>query len=331
MNKINLNNLFDLKQDMKALGASEVALQELETNIRKGLPSFEIKESIPLRAGYVNILYPIHTSDPEKGYHFTNFKAELYNIKPLQEGHSYFLITPKGDGQNDTKKFDHPLTAIEQFIKRDKDCELVVGKSVTDNTLVAKREKDDVIVTRDYRNTFYGKPIEQTFYCSEGKGFTVPQASNLIQGRSVYRDDLVSGKGVKYQAWVNLDIEKGKKGQNFELKTFQDPAYGFDLNAALKQYDLKFLKNVENQPQNLQELETALRNGDKPVVVAKKEGVDVELKVEAVVRYKVLNFFQMDGKQEKREQFLTKDAQASLAQKNKAKETELSETQGLTR
>ncbi|WEK17857.1 MAG: hypothetical protein P0Y49_13720 [Candidatus Pedobacter colombiensis] len=331
MNKINLNNLFDLKEDMKALGASEQSLNQLEENIRKGSASFEILESKQVLNGHIDIRYPIKTSDPEKGYYFSNFKAQFYGVKPLEEGHSYFLITPNGEGKNDTKKFDHPMEAIEQFKKRDRDCELVVGKSVTSNSLVAKREKNEVVVTRDYRNALFGKPTEQTFYCQEGKGFTVQQAANLVQGRSVFRDDLATRQGEKYQAWVNLDTEKGKTGQNFQLKTYRDPAYGFDLKNVLKDYNIKFLKNAPNQPQNLTELETALRNGDKPIIGASNKGVDMELQLETAVRFRKMNFFKLDGTPEKRELFLTKEAQVTLAQNTKAKENDLSEAQGLTR
>lgn len=331
MSKINLNNLFDLKQDMQTLGASEQSIKQLEENIRKGSSSFEILESKPVINGHVDIRYPVKTSDPEKGYYFTNFKAQFYGVKPLEEGQSYFLITPNGEGKNDTKKFDHPMQAIEQFNKRDKDCELVIGKSVTDNVLVAKREKDEVIVTKDYRNAFYGKPTEQTFYCQEGKGFTVPQAGNLVQGRSVFRDDLVSRQGDKYQAWVSLDTEKGKAGQNFQLKTYRDPAYGFDLNAGLKDYNIKFLKNSENQPKNLAELETALKNGDKPLILVNKNGADVELQLETAVRFRKLNFFKKDGTPEIREHYLTKEAKITLAQNTQAKENSKAESQGLER
>jgi len=327
MSKTNLNNLFDLMQDMKTLGASEYAIKQLEENIRKGTPSFGILESKPVINGHVDITYPIKTADPEKGYYFNNFKAQFYTVKPLEEGQSYFLITPNGEGKNDTKKFEHPMEAIAQFNKRDKDCELVVGKSITDNNLVAKREKDEVIVTKDYRNAFYGKPTEQTFYCQQGKGFTVQQAGNLVQGRSVYRDDLVSRQGEKYQAWVNLDTEKGKSGQNFQLKTYRDPAYGFDVNAVLKDYNIIGIE----KPEHLKELETALKNGDKPLVIANKKGENVELYLETAVRFRKLNFFKTDGTPEIREQFLAKVPQPALTQNTKVKANELSESQELSR
>lgn len=331
MSTTNLNNLFDLKEDMKTLGASEQSIKQLEEEIRKGSPTFEILESKPVSNGHVDIRYPIKTSDPEKGYYLTNFKAQFFGVKPLEEGQSFFLITPNGEGKNDTKKFDHPMEAIAQFNKRDRDCELVVGKSVTSHTLVAKREKDEVIVTKDYRNAFYGKPTEQTFYCQEGKGFTVQQAGNLVQGRSVFRDDLVSRQGDKYQAWVSLDTEKGKTGQNFQLKTYRDPAYGFDLNAALNDYNIKFLKNSENQPKNTVELDTALRNGDKPLILANKKGADVELQLETAVRFRKLNFFKKDGTPEIREQYLTKEARAKLTQVTQAKDNDRAVSQGLER
>lgn len=332
MSKVNLNNLFNLAEDMRTLGASEQSIKLLEENIRKGSTSFEILETQKVSNGQVDIRFPIKTSDPEKGYFFTTFKAQFHSVKPLEDGQFYFLITPNAEGANEVKKFTHPLQAVDLFNKRDdKDCKLVVGTDLNNSRRVAERQGKEVVVAREYRSAFYGKPVEQTFYCPEAKGFTVPQARNMVQGRSVFRDDLVSKTGEKYMAWVNLDTEKGKTGQNFQLKTYRDPAYGFNLNEAIKDYDLKFLKDSVNQPKNLAELETALKNGDKPLVVVKKDGVNVELQLETAIRFRKLNFFTKDGTPEKREQFLTKEAQKNLEKNTQAKENSQEVSQGLER
>jgi len=318
MSTINLNNLEDRKADLRNLGASEASIKEMEENIRKGLPFFNVRETRPATNGHVDITYPFKRSEQSGSYFLSRFTVEHHKIKPLEEGHSYFIITPKGDGINDVKKFDHPIDAITQLKKREGNAELAVGKDVAHKTTLASMEKGVVnFVARDFRGAFYGKPIDQTFFPDQGKGFTVSQASNLVQGRSVLRDDLVDHKsGNIFKAWVSLDMDSGKTGLNFRLSMHRDPEYGFDLSKVISDYNIKGM----DKPENREQLEAALENGDRPRIIANSGTKNHELDIETAVRFKKINFFKPDGSPEKREQFLNKTAQATLIDKNKEKE-----------
>lgn len=321
MSTINLNNLEDRKSDLRDLGASEESIKKMEENMRLGLLNFNVRETKPATGGHVDITFPFKRSEQSDNYYMSKFTAEHHKVKPLEEGQSYFIITPKGDGKNDVKKLDHPIDAIEQFKKREGNAELAIGKDVAHKTTLATMEKGEVnFVSRDFRGAFYGKPVEQTFFTEQGKGFTVPQASNLVQGRSVYRDDLVDQSGSIYKAWINLDLDSGKSGLNFKLATRRDPEYGFDLSKVISDYNIKGM----DKPENREQLETALKNGDRPRIIANDGTKNHELDIETAVRFKKVNFFKPDGSPEKREQFLSKPAKAALLDKDK----ERSQAQG---
>lgn len=330
MGTINLNNLEDRKVEMQALGASEQSIKEMEDKMRLGLVNFTVRETQPATNGHVDITYPFKRPENSENYYFTKFTAAHYKIKPLEEGQSYFVITSKDGGKNDVKKLDHPIDAIEEFKKRDKNCELAVGKDLAHKTTLASMENGNInYVAKDFRGSFYAKPTEQTFYCEQGKGFTAPQAGNLVQGRSVYRDDLVAfNTGEVYKAWVNLDIDSGKKDNspNFKLKSYRDPAYGFDLAKVINDYKIKDI----DKPEVLNKIDAALRNGDRPLVTVEKEGASVKVNLETAVRYGKLNFFKPDGSPEKREQFLKTPAlEHQMPGKDKSKDNSLTENQAL--
>lgn len=329
MSTINLNNLEDRKADLRNLGASEESIKKMEENMRLGLLNFNVREAKPATSGHVDITYPFKRSEQSDNYYMSKFTAEHHKIKPLEEGQSYFIITPKGDGKNDVKKLDHPIDAIEQFKKREGNAELAIGKNIEHKTTLASMEKGEVnFISKDFRGAFYGKPIEQTFFTEQGRGFTVSQASNLVQGRSVYRDDLVDHKsGSIFKAWVNLDMDSGKTGLNFKLSMHRDPEYGFDLSKVIGDYNIKGM----DKPENKQQLETALKNGDRPRVIANNGTKNHELDIETAVRFKKVNFFKPDGSPEKREQFIAKPAQATLLDKDKSKEKDLVQGQELAR
>lgn len=335
MNKVNINKLSDRKSDLQMIGASEESIKTLETKIMSGLPSFDISETRKVEGGQVNILIPIQTNNPENGYYFSNFKAQFYKDKPKEEGHAYFVITPGNDGNKNSKRFEDLKEGFEEFKKRD-DSTLTVGLNAAKSTTVAERLNGGISITRDFRYYLDSiqKPVEQTFYLQEGRnGFNIAQASQMVAGRFVFKDNLVSTQGIKQEAWLGLDMDKGKanESKNFPIKPYYHPHYGFDLEASIKDYKFKFLGEKENQPKNMAELITAIKNGDSPHILANVQGVDKTIRVESAIRFRTLNFFDMGGKTVKRELLLSKDGQIKLAEKSKAKENAVSQAQGLER
>jgi len=313
---------------MRDLGASEDSIKKMEENMKLGLENFDVRETQYNTNGHVDVTFPFKRSEQSNNYYFSKFTAEHYKIKPLPEGHSYFIITPKGEGKNDVKKLDHPIDAIVQFKKREGNAELAMGEKVANRNTLAQMEEGKVnFVSNSFRGAFYAKPIDQTFFTEQGKGFTVQQARNLVQGRSVYRDDLVDQSGSIYKAWVSLDMNTGKTGLNFKLTMHRDPEYGFDLSKVLSEYNIKGI----NTPEEKEMLEIALKNGDRPTVLATSGSTSHELNLETAVRFKKINFFRPDGTPEKREQFQIKQGQDVHLDKEESKDKNLIQGQEITR
>jgi hypothetical protein len=332
---LNLNNLEDRKQELTELQASEGSIVKMEELMRSGLPSFRVNEAHPANKGQVDVVYHF-----QKGKNSDNFYLNRYTVahnvgKQLQEGHRYMVFTP-GEEKNNIKHLDNITEAIELFQKRGPKAELAVGKDAANKVTIASMEDGKVnYVNREYRETYYGKFVSQTVWPEKGKGFTVPQSAQMIQGRSVFRDDLVNFKtGEVYAAWVKLDMDKGVgRSGNFDLQQYRVPEYGFDLTKVLDEYKIKELLD----PAKRAEIEHKLENGFTPLVTVEKDGQPLKVLLEASPRYSKMNFYNLDGRMEKREQFEAKLAPELnrvaeiFAKKDQAKETEQAESLGIDR
>lgn len=332
---LNLNNLEDRKEEMAALKASDAAIVKMEEMMRSGLPAFRVNEAHPAIKGQVDVVYHF-----QKGRNSDNFYLNRYTVahnvgKPLLEGHRYMVFTP-GEEKNNIKHLDNITEAIELFQKRGPKVELAVGKNAQDKVTIASMDEGKVnYVNREYRGTYYGKFVTQTVWPEKGKGFTVPQSAQMIQGHSVFRDDLVNFKtGLVYAAWVKLDMDKGVgRSGNFDLQQYRVPEYGFILSKVLDEYKIKELQD----PAKREELERKLENGFTPLVTVEKDGQSLKVLLEASPRYSKMNFYNLDGRMEKREQFEAKLAPELnrvaeiFPKKDQGKETEKSEEMGIGR
>jgi hypothetical protein len=300
---MNLNNLEDRKAELKAFGVSDENIAEMETKMTAGVKDFTLREIIHATRGQVEISIPFKQSGQSDNYYFNKFTVVHNKLNPLEEGHKYFVMQtdlPKKDGHVQFKSYVQASDAMALFNKQE-NSELLSGKDLAGAGKIALREKGKLnYVRQDYRSAMYTKPIEQNFWNDRGKGFTVEQMANLIQGRAVHKEELVNGQtGEIYKAWVKLDMEAGKENGNFKLQQYHEQ-YGFDLAKVLDQYKIKELAD----PAKREILETSLKNGNRPLVLVEKDSQKVPMLLEASVRYGKLNFFDLDGKLEKREQFL---------------------------
>lgn len=331
---LNLNNLEDRKAEMNMLKASEATIAKMEALMREGGGNgFSLNEFHPAKKGQVDVVFHFQKSSKSDNFYLNRYTV-AHNIgKQLEEGQSYMIITPGAKGQNAVKRMDNITEAIELFQKRGPKAELAVGKDPDNKVTVASMEEGKVnYVNRDYRTTYYGKFVSQTIWPERGKGFTVPQSAQMIQGQSVFRNDLVNFKtGQPYEAWVKLDMDKGVgRSGNFDLQQFSSQ-YGFDLGKVLDQYNIKELQD----PEKRREIESKIENGFTPFVTVEKDGQPVKLSVEASPRYRTVNFFDADGKMEKREQFEVKlsPEQNLVAEifpkKDQGKQAEKSEEMGI--
>lgn len=326
---MNLNNLEDRKADMTALGVSQKNIDLMEENMKNGIPSFVLREILPATRGQVEVSIPFKQSGQSEFYYFNKFTAAHNKAKPLEQGHKYFVVMPdlpKKDGKTQYKSFDQVSDAIGLFNEL-KNGELKSGPNLAASGRLALMEEGKLnYVSKDFRTTLFTKPLEQNFWTDKGKGFTIEQAANLLQGRSVYKDDLVNANtGEIYKAWVHLELERGKENGNFKLRQLRDPEYGFHLDKVMENYNVKEWNDPEKRPG----LEEKLRNGDRPLVTAEmngeQTGTQVKVFIETAARYSKINFFDLEGKMEKREQFQKEPAVVpelnAEQEKGKSKET----------
>ncbi|NII83122.1 hypothetical protein [Pedobacter sp. SG908] len=326
---MNLNNLEDRKDEMRALGASEQSIAKMEELMKTGVPKFKVHQAMPANKGQVDVEFYLQQSSKSE-YYFLNKFTVAHNLgKPLEQDQHYLIITPGEKGKSGSaKEFDLVTDAVEAFKKREGAVELAIGKDAAhkQQTLATMENGKVNFVAKSFRGTFYGKPAMQTMWPDRGKGFTVQQSAQMIQGYAVYRDDLVNfNSGEVYAAWVKFDMDKGAGANgNFNLQQYHDPQYGFDLPKVLDNYRIKELA----VPEKREKLEADLRNGLTPLVSVEKDGQSVKLLLEAVPRYGKVNFYTPDGSLEKREQFMTKEAFANVLDagqekgKNKDKQQE---------
>jgi len=324
INKIdmNRNNLENLKEELKKLGFKDKVAGEMEKQIEKGVPEFTLNDKVNGAKGQVDLTLYFRQSGQSDNYYFNKYEVALNTGKSLEEGQKYMVITPneQAPGKNLVKSFENVTEAISFFKEQKGNSELAAGKDAANKVELAKMEKGKTnYIAKDFQRTFRTPAQTQTFFVERGRGFTGEQAANLIQGRSVFRDDLLNLGGQEYKAWIKLDMDSPKdRYQNYQTNQYHVPTYGFDLEKVLDKYQIKEL----DDPKKREALIQTLENGNRPLVTTVKEGQDTKLFMEAVPRYSQLNFFREDGKPEKREQFLKEPKLDQTLQLNKGKEKE---------
>ncbi|PWS28463.1 hypothetical protein DHW03_00975 [Pedobacter yonginense] len=329
---MNLNNLEDLKDEMKKLGFDEALITKMEEHMKNDDPAFKLYDEVKASRGQVDITLHFKQSGQSDYYYLNKLEAVHNQGKPLQEGQKYMVITKTEEGKNIVKKLENVAEAIDFFKKQNGNSELAVGKDAANKTMLANMEEGKVnYVSKDFKRDYYSPSIPQTFWLDHGKGFSKEQAANLVQGRAVYRDDLLSREGTPYKAWMQLDTEKERDRQNnLTFRQFTD-AYGFDVKALLDDFKIKEMAD----PKKATALETSLINGNRQLVTVEKEGQEAKMYLETAVRYGKLNFYREDGKPEKREQFLKETglevANIFSKKQEQGKDKEVAQSTGLGR
>jgi hypothetical protein len=324
---MNLNNLENLQQEMRDLGFSPKLIEQMEEQMKANVPQFKLYDSMEATKGRVGLMLFFKQSSQSEYYYLNKFEVCHEKGQEIPEGQKIMVLTQvEGADKGMTKSFVHIAEGIAFFngqkdmLKAQKGIShLVVGKDANAAVKLATMEDGKVnYVQKEFGQTYRTSPINQTIYVEKGKGFTAEQAANMIQGRSVFRDDLVSLSGKEYKAWIILDFDRAKdRFGNFEVKTFNVPGYGEDVSTVLDKFQIKELVD----PAKRELLESSLRNGNRVPVTVEKDGKDVKLDLEFASRYCKVNFYKKDGSTEKREQFLKqsdmKQEYAQSREKNK--------------
>lgn len=169
-------------------------------------------------------------------------------------------------------------------------------------------QKDKISATLHFRksndseNYFFNKyeaklekpgiePREQTIYLDKGKGMTMKEAYNLLDGRAVHKE-LINQEGEKYKAWMQLDLESKDKNNNFEMNRYHQ-RYGYDVREALTYYAIKeFIK-----PDDSLNLVKSLERGNLHTVQIERDGEKIQMQISADPKSRSLNIYEMDGRQ----------------------------------
>jgi hypothetical protein len=300
---MNLNNLEDLKNEVKGLGFNPKLADELEKNM-KNLPGyFTLKDQVPGDKGQIDLTLHFRKSNQSDFFSFNKVEVSAGKLPPIAENQHYMVISANANDPQKplVREFQSPNEAIEFFKKQKGNSELGIGESSEAKQLLASKESGKInYVNKDFRSAFFTPPVTQTFYLDNGKGFTAEQAVNMVQDRTVYRNDMLSTQGDTYKAWIKLDFEQPKdQWNNHKLKQYHDPSYGFDLDSTLKRYAIKELAD----PKQKEALVEAMKNGNRVEVTTLKDSKEMKVFAEAVPRYGNLAFFNDKGRSEKREQF----------------------------
>lgn len=306
---MNVNNLEKLRQEMAGLGFSEKLMEQMEVQMRADVPEFRLYGSLPATEGRVDLTLHFKQSGKSDYYFFNKYEVCHEKGPSLMEGDHLMVATKVGQEEGVVRDFVLVSEALEYFKGQQESLKgqefvsnLAVGRDTEELEKLATMVNGKVnFVEKDFASTYRSSPINQTIYVEKGRGFGVEQAANLIQGRAVYRDDMVSQAGQQYKAWIKLDFDVPKdRFGNYLLNQYTDPAYGFDLSRVLDKFEIKELAD----PAKRELLESSIRNGNRPTVTVEKDGKQVQLQIEASPRYSQINMFTPEGRSEKREQFL---------------------------
>jgi len=139
----------------------------------------------------------------------------------------------------------------------------------------------------------------QTFYLDNGRGITMKEAYNLLDGRSVNKN-LKNKENISYNAWVKLDFDNKDAHGNAKLLQYHQN-YGYNLNQELARLPI-----FPMPAEDLKQLVASLEKGN--VQETNIQGVEnrQSVYVAANPQFKTLDLFDKDMKP------LTKEDKQSL-------------------
>ncbi|MBS1501080.1 MAG: hypothetical protein JST32_03390, partial [Bacteroidetes bacterium] len=218
---MNYNNLQNLQDELARLGFGKQVADDMKKQMEKGSAEFLLHDRMMGSKGQVDLTLYFKQSGQSENYYLNKYDVSLLNGKPLAEGEKYMVVDPdKKDkaGNKLVTSFDLAKDAIDYFKSLSKNGTLAAGRDWSNMTELARKENGNVnYIEKDFNRTYKNPGISQTFFVERGKGFSAEQAANLIQGRAVYRDDLVKLGGEPYKAWIKLDMDNQKdRYHNFQ-------------------------------------------------------------------------------------------------------------------
>lgn len=185
----------------------------------------------------------------------------------------------------------------QQLSKGNKEFELNYVKN--DGKLEAtlyfnQSEKNEKVYFNSYEAKLTDKAGEersQHFFLNKGKGVTLLEAQNLLEGRSVFKE-LTNKDDQPYKAWLKLNFdEQTASGNNKVTRTYQSDS--FNLEKSLQALPLK-IENAEAE----QRLIKSLQKGNIALVTFTENGQDRKMHLEAAPQNKELIVYNSEMKRE---------------------------------
>jgi len=304
---MNRNSLEAFREEAKALKVPQHMIDAAEKLMEQNVPKIQVFGQIPADQGMMDLTINVKQSRQSDFYYFNRFDMAMSKAKPLEKEHKYMVITEKTAGMTETpvKKFDSAVQAMDYFKAQKGTAELAIGKvtrqdfDLRDTVATMKDGKVDY-VKKEFGQTYYSPVIQNSHYVDRGKGFSIEQAANMLQGRAVFRDDLVSRAGIQYKAWNTYQFNEPKdRYNNYTLKQFGE-GYRFDLEKELGTYHIKEMQQANLARQIIEHM----KNGHTvEVTLVGSNGQDKALRIEAVPRYGNINLSEPNGKPIKREEY----------------------------
>lgn len=190
------------------------------------------------------------------------------------------------------------------------------GEEVKAELHFSRSKQTDMYFFNSYRLELPADPSRtvnaRKFYVNGNERFTLKEAYNLLNGRSVQK--LMSDvQGESYRAWYQLDSKTMDIQGNNKLLKFHEN-YGYDLEKQLQRYPIEELADERSRKRMLD----SLCRGNRQLVTFNLSGGRERLYVEALPRFKAVCIFNEQGI---RQEFI--DDRTELDQRPSAKLQEL--------
>lgn len=310
---------------------SENLVGQMEAKMAANEPRFILYDELQSDKGRVELALHFNQSKTSEYYYFNKFDVVKEVQPPLAPGEKYFVTSQRQGEDAIVKTFEMPSLAVKEFnarLEASKDirgaAQIYAGPTLGESKELATMADGKILdVDKEFYKTLKNPAPGQTIYLEKGNGFTLPQALNLLSGRSVYREDMLNVQKNEYTAWAKLDFDQRDRGGNFHVKTFSE-GYGYDLSAVLDRFDFMDLK----KPEAREALEASLKNGDMAPATVELNGKKETILAVAVPEFKQINLYSLEGKSIKREEHLKEEKIAEVSV-GKSKENKKEQEQGL--
>jgi len=260
-----------------------------------------------------NIMEQRNNSEHQHGAGTANeaaaeLSANIYNVDKLQA----YLKEKYGDERAEkilkniaylTKQLER--TGFKEIRREDLITNILDEKNTFSLVLHTKYGEDSVKATlnldrSDKGNYFFNnyelavkkegasQELEQRFKVNYGNTYSLKEAYNLMEGRSVYKqfikvDPENKDNNQKYKAWSTMDFKNTDAKGNFKIIK----SYKLKVEEALAQYPIKELLNEQQH----RDLVDSIHRGNRQVLTFVKNGSEEKMYAEANPLHDALRFY----------------------------------------